>query len=69
MTNSTRTDARGNRHNLDNIDNLLEEIKSMRTAVELLESLWIELGPYRANKISEETWDKVRSFFDFDDGA
>jgi hypothetical protein len=53
---------------LDSIDNLLEDIKKMRVATELLENLWAELGPYRTNKISEETWDKVRNFFNFDDG-
>lgn len=36
-------------------------------AVKLLEAVYVEMGPYRQDKVSDETWRKVCDFFGFDD--
>lgn len=36
-------------------------------AIELLESIFHEVGPYQQDQIAPETWSKVRDFFGFDD--
>jgi len=36
-------------------------------AIELLNKVFHELGPYRDGKVTDETWYKVRDFFGFDD--
>lgn len=36
-------------------------------ALKLLESVYVEIGPYKQDPVSEATWSKVRDFFGFDD--
>jgi len=49
------------------MDGLVADIKTMKEAVKLLQSVYLEYGPYSAGTISVETWNKVRNFFKFDD--
>lgn len=49
------------------MDDFLEEILALRQADELLEAIFREMGPYRGNKVSDETWRKVQDHFNFDD--
>jgi hypothetical protein len=36
-------------------------------AIDLLEKIFCDVGPYQQDQIAPETWSKVRDFFDFDD--
>lgn len=49
------------------LEKTLEEISKLKTAHELLFNVWLDVGPYKDRKVSEETWDKVRNYFKFDD--
>ena len=46
--------------------NLLYDIKRACKAMEIVEDIWTELGPYNTI-LSDELTDKLRKFFDFDD--
>ncbi len=48
------------------IDKLIEEIENLKEAADLLEKVWLEIGPY-TDKISDELSYKLNSFFKFDD--
>ena len=50
------------------LDKLLEEIKDLKKAKELLEAIYIEVGPYKHTHIDNNTWSKVCDYFNFDDG-
>jgi len=50
-----------------NFKNLELEFNTAKDAYSLLEMIFIEIGPYRDGKVSDETWYKVRKFFHFDD--
>jgi hypothetical protein len=52
---------------LELIEKLLAEVGTAKKAMELLQRVYLELGPYRDGKIEDQTWNKVRDFFDFDD--
>lgn len=45
----------------------MKEFERLQTASDLLEKVYTELGPYKDGKPTEETWDKIRAFFGFDD--
>ena len=50
------------------IEELIEELKELSKAKDLLELVYLEHGPYQDKKISWDTWMQVRNFFNFDDG-
>ena len=47
-------------------DNLMADIKKSIRAVEIVEDIWTELGPYN-DVLSDELNNKIRKFFEFDD--
>jgi len=49
------------------LETFLEEIMDLKEAKELLEQLFIELGPYQNGKISQNTWLEICNYFEFDD--
>ena len=49
------------------IDELVGEISRLERAHDLLESIYLEYGPYGDGEIPERLWFKVRNFFGFDD--
>jgi len=48
---------------------MVAEYQKLVEAKALLESIYVELGPYRNREdaIKDETWYKVRDYFGFDD--
>lgn len=48
------------------LEKFITEIKHLREAKELLEEIWVEVGPY-SNKLNNETMIKLQKYFDFDD--
>lgn len=48
-------------------DGLVAHVGRGEEAVKLLEAVYVEMGPYRQDKVSDETWRKVCDFFGFDD--
>jgi len=48
---------------------MVAEYQKLVEAKALLESIYVELGPYRYREdaIKDETWYKVRDYFGFDD--
>lgn len=49
------------------LENLIDEIQRLQLAYELLEKVYLERGSYSQYSISNETWQKVNRFFEFDD--
>lgn len=49
------------------IDKFIDEIFFLKTSHELLESLFVEIGPYKDGEIPSELWYKVCNHFNFDD--
>jgi hypothetical protein len=57
------------------MDQIMEEWSRLKYAAELLEQVYIAVGPYPHKEkgalygldMSEEPWNKVRDFFQFDD--
>lgn len=52
---------------IDVLSIMLQQISSLQEARDLLESVFIEHGPYRNCAISTDTWNKVQRYFKFDD--
>lgn len=52
---------------METLQKLLKEIKNLEDAKDLLEKIWLDIGPYQDGEVSSETWRKVRNFFEFDD--
>jgi hypothetical protein len=50
-----------------NLSKVLSEIEKLQEALNLLETIYLEVGPYRDGEIQEKTWYKVQDFFGFDD--
>lgn len=48
-------------------DKLVSHVGRGEEAVELVKQLFSEIGPYRQDKPSEETWHKVCRFVEYDD--
>ena len=48
------------------LEELKNEIKRLENALELLNDVWRDCGPYE-NTITDETRYKLQDFFDFDD--
>lgn len=49
------------------LDSLVQEYFHLKRVEELLDSIYVEIGPYRDGEVSSETWEKVRKHFKFDD--
>jgi len=49
------------------IDALLQEIQDLREARDLLDTIWVDLGPYRTGTIPDAVWSNVQRYFEFDD--
>ncbi len=49
------------------LSNFVNEILDLQEAKELLEYIYIQIGPYQNGKIEKETWNKVCDYFNFDD--
>lgn len=52
---------------LENIENLLIELKKSKDAYELLKKVYIDLITNNSNEIFEDTSKKIHEFFEFDD--
>lgn len=52
---------------MTSIQKLIKEISDLEYAKDLLEKVYLELGPYRDGKIRQETWQEVQNYFGFDD--
>ncbi len=50
-----------------NWDKLCNEIGKLQQAHELLEELYLAVGPYQDGEIPDKTWSKVKDYFKFDD--
>ena len=53
--------------NSELLEGLLEELHTLQKSHELLESLFLWVGPYKDRPIPDELWFKIRDHFDFDD--
>ena len=51
---------------MDYLSKLIEEIEELKEARQLLEKVWLEIGPY-TDKISDELSSQLNNFFRFDD--
>lgn len=51
------------------LDELLEDVARLKEAERLLDAVFAELGPYQDGKLNPETWEKVKQFHGFDEGA
>lgn len=49
------------------ICSLLTEIDEFQKARELLDKVYLEIGPYQEGKLTKETWYRVRDYFKFND--
>lgn len=50
------------------MDQLMEEWTRLKYAAELLEAVYLHIGPYSGSiSYTDEPWRKVRDFFQFDD--
>lgn len=49
------------------IEKLKAEVERLERAAELLEQVYVEVGPYQNGKILDKTWCSIRDFFGFDD--
>ena len=52
---------------MDILKTLLEQIEDLQTAKELLEKVWVEVGPYNHDKLSDKTMSELQKYFKFDD--
>ena len=49
------------------LDALLAELAHLKEADKVLTSVWCDLGAYNDRNLSNETLEKMRNYFDFDD--
>jgi hypothetical protein len=49
------------------LDKVLDEINELKLAKEILTEVYIDIGPYQDREVKDETWTRVRNFFNFDD--
>lgn len=49
------------------LDELLKELEELKKAREILEWVYVDIGPYGARQLQEETLNLIRNYFDFDD--
>lgn len=49
------------------LDSLVQEYFHLKRVEELLDDIYVEIGPYQDGEVSNETWEKVRKHFKFDD--
>lgn len=50
----------------ENLRNLLDDIKELTKAKELLNEIWLECGPYN-NEFSDKIRYKLQDYFNFND--
>lgn len=48
-------------------DAIVSHVSRGELAEKLLEQVYCDIGPYKRDDVSDETWVKVRDFFEFDD--
>ena len=48
-------------------DQLASHMNDREKAFNLLYEIYLEIGPYRDSKLKDATWQKVCSYFEFDD--
>ena len=53
--------------NFPAIDKLFDEINRLKLALEILNDVWADIGPYNTGQVSQETLTKLHRFFNFDD--
>ena len=46
---------------------MITELERAKWGAQLLQHLYLELGPYQNGKIDPDTWSKVLKFLNFDD--
>jgi hypothetical protein len=51
----------------ERITNLSNDLDTLINAQKLLERVYLEIGPYKRDQVSDRTWDEVRNYFEFDD--
>lgn len=51
----------------DDFTAILETITDAQEALELLQQIYRDIGPYQDGKLQDQTWSRVRDFFGFDD--
>lgn len=49
------------------LSDVANEILDLQEAKELLEHIYVQIDPYKDGKIDDNTWRKVRDYFNFDD--
>lgn len=49
------------------LEQLLKEIEDLREAKAILESVWVDIGPFHTNPVSDKTQDDINKYFGFDD--
>lgn len=52
---------------INRVKELIDDLQVLSEADTLLQDIFSEIGPYNNRKISDETWEKVRNYFEFDD--
>ena len=57
----------GTIEDMDVLKALLEQIDDLKTAKELLERVWVDIGPYQHDKASDKTMRDLQRYFKFDD--
>jgi hypothetical protein len=51
----------------ETVDKFIEEIKNLQTAESILLDIWTGLGSYFNGELSDETKERIRQYFKFDD--
>jgi hypothetical protein len=54
------------RETLQALQSQIDELEASKEAIELLQEVWLELGPYTPH-LSNKLCHKLRDFFNFDD--
>ena len=54
-------------HSVEGLNREIQKLQKLAEGMELLEKVWIEIGPYGQGKVSDQTASKLSSYFQFDD--
>lgn len=49
------------------MEQMLEELGKLKEAHDLLDDIYLEIGPYKDRQVTNVTWNKVLNYFEFDD--
>jgi hypothetical protein len=52
---------------IDSLNTFLSEIEYLKESEQLLQSIYLEIGPYRDREVTPELWNRVRNHFKFND--